>query len=64
MYNTMSVRKNFRISDREQMVLSIYCKEIESSETDVVRELIRSLEEKLTQEGKQLLGNMSKSGAV
>jgi hypothetical protein len=60
----MSVRKNFRISDREQMVLSIYCKEIESSETDVVRELIRSLEGKLTQEGKQLLGNMSKSGAV
>jgi hypothetical protein len=46
------------------MVLSIYCNEVESSETDVVRELIRSLEERLTPRGKRLLENGSKSDAV
>jgi hypothetical protein len=64
MYNAMSIRENFRLSDKESAILAIYCQQEDRSKTDVIRELVRSLEDKLTSEGKQLLTNRSKASTV
>jgi hypothetical protein len=64
MYNAMSVRKNIRISERENCLLKLYCEQEECSETEAVRSLLRGLEKKLTHENKQLLANMSKVDTV
>lgn len=60
MYDFMSVRKNFRVSEEEAFVLKLYCQQKDRSETDVVRELIRTLKKKLTAEYKDLLANSKK----
>ncbi|MBW4620709.1 MAG: hypothetical protein KME17_15310 [Cyanosarcina radialis HA8281-LM2] len=56
----MSVRENFRLSDKESAILAVYCQQEDRTKTDVVRELVRSLEDKLSHKSKQLLANISK----
>jgi hypothetical protein len=60
----MSTRENFRLSDKESAILSLYCQQEDRTKTDVVRELVRTLEDKLTPESKQLLANSRKSITV
>lgn len=43
----MSVRKNIRISEKEDRILKIYCQQNECSETEAVRSLLRELEKSL-----------------
>lgn len=64
MYAVMTTRENFRISDRESAILRLFCEQEDRGKTDVVRELIRALEDRLTPEYKQLLANVSKSSTV
>jgi hypothetical protein len=60
----MSTRENFRLSDKESLILALYCQQEDRTKTDVVRELVRTLEDKLTPESKRLLANSSKSDTV
>lgn len=53
-----------RPSDREFAILSLFCEQTERTQNDVMRELIRSIEDKLTPESKQLLANQSKADPV
>lgn len=54
MYNTMTTRENFRLSDKESAILAAYCQQEDRTKTDVIRELVRTLVDKLTPESKQL----------
>ena len=60
----MSTRENFRLSEKESAILAAYCQQEERTKTDVIRELVRDLEQKLTPKSKQLLANASKSITV
>ena len=60
----MSVRKNFRISEKEALILELYCQQEECTETAPVREAIRGLEKKLNPEYKASLVNGRKTITV
>jgi hypothetical protein len=56
----MNSRENFRISRKESIVLELFCDQESRGKTDVVRELIRSLEGRLNKESySKLLDRMS-----
>lgn len=50
----MTTRENFRLSDKESAILAAYCQQEDRTKTDVIRELVRTLVDKLTPESKQL----------
>jgi uncharacterized lipoprotein YmbA len=60
----MSTRENFRLSDKESAIMKLYCQQEGRTKTDVIRELVRTLEDRLTPESKRLLANISKSITV
>ena len=48
-------KENFRFAAKESVLLAAYCDQESRSKTEVVRELVRTLEGKLDPETKQLL---------
>ena len=45
------IRKSFRISDEEDAILKAYCRALEKTENQVVRELIAKLKNKTAPKG-------------